>query len=369
MYKETGRILPRSEKSEHGEDFMRNKVKQLKWLFDGAPANFSWDLVAVDDGCPEKPSSAEVASGIIKSEGWDNVKVMKLQDGINAGNPVAKMKSTKDSRKGGAILYGLYECGQAGHGEKEHIVLYTDSDLSANLGMSGLLCHNIVAEGHPISCGHRYGEAGSILVKSEGAVGEPEATGGKPDKMIIVFRHWARGVAMPCIAQVKDTQCGFKAFKAKPLLQILPDVTSYTETFDVELLIRACTTIPSGSIFRRSKGIGVVPILFVEDFEASTMASSKQVGGKLEPGDAHLEMIQQIMAIHDSLMKTMAGANKPEILRQDDALMGFLRGLDLPAYKKLIAALIEADAELPPAEKNDMFARTYRLDDLKKWKN
>eukprot|EP00927_Polykrikos_kofoidii_P026852 TRINITY_DN2383_c0_g1_i3.p1 TRINITY_DN2383_c0_g1~~TRINITY_DN2383_c0_g1_i3.p1 ORF type:complete len:494 (+),score=92.34 TRINITY_DN2383_c0_g1_i3:45-1526(+) len=360
MYKETGRIKPKAE-CEHGEDFLRNKVKQLTWLFEGAPANFSWDIVAVDDGCPDAPPSWEVAQGIIASEGWKNVRVLKLQDGIDAKSPVAKMEKTSDSRKGGAILYGLHEVAKEGCGDKEHIVLYTDSDLSANCAMSGLLCSNIVAKGHPISCGHRYGEVGSLLVKENGAVGEPQATGGKPDKMIIVFRHWARGMVIPCLAQVKDTQCGFKAFLAKPLLKILPDVTSYNETFDVDLLIRACTTVESGS-----KGIGVVPIIFTEDFAASTMASSQQVGGKLEPGAAHLKMVHQILAIRDTLVMSMPGGSDPGILGQDEALLSFLRGLDVPQYKSLVTALIEEDNALPEAERNVMFERTYELAKLQK---
>lgn len=361
MYKETGRILPSSE-CEHGEDFLRNKVKQLKWLFDGAPSSaFSWELVGVDDGCPAHPPSWVVAQGIINSEQWSNVRVIKLQDGIDDKSPVAKMKSTNDSRKGGAILHGLYEMGKEDKGGKEHIVLYTDADLSANCAMSGLLCSNIGEHGYPISCGHRYGEPGALLVKDNGAVGEPSATGDKPDKMIILFRHWVRGQVIPCLSQVKDTQCGFKAFRIKQIMDILPDVTSYNATFDVELLIRACTTAKDGS-----KAIGVVPLVFTEDFAASTMATSQQVGGKLEPGKGHLEMIQQILAIRDNLVKSMPGAQSPSILSQDEKLLSFLRGLDLAQYKSIINSLTKEDSALPEAQRNVLFDRTFEMAKLQK---
>lgn len=354
MYGETARIKPKSQESPHGEDFLRQKVKQVAWLFDGAPANFSWDIVAVDDGCPDQPSSTDVAKAIIEQEGWSNVRVIKLQDGIDKASPVANMGSTKDSRKGGSILYGLFEEATAGRGAKEHIIMYTDSDLSANCAMSGLLCANIVTDGHPISCGHRYGEPGALLIKDEGATKEPEATGGKPDKMIILFRHWVRGQVIPCVSMVKDTQCGFKAFRARGLPQILPDVANKQASFDVELLIRACSQLEKGS-----KGIGVVPIVFTEDFAASTMASSKQVGGKLEPGPAHLKMVTDIVDIRNTIAGSMAGAEA--LVTSDEALLAFLGGLELEHYKALISRLTEQDAALPAEQRDAMFDRAYTL--------
>ena len=51
VYKEHHRIL-RPEEHDSGEDFLRRKVAQLNWLASSSP-KFSWELVAVDDGCPE----------------------------------------------------------------------------------------------------------------------------------------------------------------------------------------------------------------------------------------------------------------------------------------------------------------------------
>jgi hypothetical protein len=47
VYKENIRILPR-DAHPHGEDFLRRKLAQLRWLFDGTP--HTWDLTVVDDG-------------------------------------------------------------------------------------------------------------------------------------------------------------------------------------------------------------------------------------------------------------------------------------------------------------------------------
>ena len=44
-------------------------------------------------------------------------------------------------------MYALYEEATAGRGDKEHILMYTDADLSANCAMSGLLCANIMNDG------------------------------------------------------------------------------------------------------------------------------------------------------------------------------------------------------------------------------
>ena len=51
VYKENIRILPRVSHP-HGEDFVRRKLEQLRWLF-GPTSRHSWDLTIVDDGCPD----------------------------------------------------------------------------------------------------------------------------------------------------------------------------------------------------------------------------------------------------------------------------------------------------------------------------
>ncbi len=50
MYKEHNRILTGAEHPA-GEDFLRRKESQLKWLFEGE-VDKTWELVFVDDGCP-----------------------------------------------------------------------------------------------------------------------------------------------------------------------------------------------------------------------------------------------------------------------------------------------------------------------------
>src|ERR1051326_9041891 len=68
MYGETGRMLPRT-KHPHGEDFVRAKVRQLDWLTDGLPG-VTWSIVACDDGCTDRPSSADLMTSIAAAEGY-----------------------------------------------------------------------------------------------------------------------------------------------------------------------------------------------------------------------------------------------------------------------------------------------------------
>ena len=65
--------------------------------------------------------------------------------------------------------------------------------------------------------GQRYGIDGAVLVQADGPVTEPHSTGDKPDKIIILFRHFVRASPTPPPALVLDTQAGFKAFDGAAL--------------------------------------------------------------------------------------------------------------------------------------------------------
>jgi len=62
VYKEHNRIKKNSEHP-HGEDFLLKKVNQMEWLFKDQ-ANINWELIIVDDGCPE--DSGKIAQSIIE---------------------------------------------------------------------------------------------------------------------------------------------------------------------------------------------------------------------------------------------------------------------------------------------------------------
>lgn len=325
MYGETGRMANRRDHP-HGEDFVRAKVRQLDWLTAGLD-DVTWDIVACDDGCPDRPSSAEAMTDIITEEGYRNVRVIRLADVITGTGPgtdhLRELTSTDQSRKGGSILAALAAAVDQPR-DTRHVVCYTDADLSANLAQLGSLAAPILDKDAAGVLGQRYGMPGAVLVKADGPVEEPHSTGDKPDKLIILFRHYVRALLIPDLAHVLDTQAGFKAFDAAALRPVLAEMTSFDETFDVELLIHLAQRHGPASI-------AVEPIVFTEDFAATNFPS-------VDPGARHLAMVRQVVDLHERFVAPVAPATG-----EAADLLGFLRELDLDGYVRLIGGLRASD--------------------------
>ncbi|WP_181781637.1 hypothetical protein [Pseudonocardia pini] len=335
MYGETGRMATRAEHP-HGEDFVRVKVQQLDWLTAGLPG-VTWSILAVDDGCPDQPSSSEMMAGTAVAEGYPTeghraVAVIRLADVIAHGPSIGPafdaLTSPDQSRKGGSILAGLATAVRAGT-EARHVVCYTDADLSANLALLGSLAAPIVeGDGVVAALGQRYGMDGAVLVKADGPSVEPHSTGDKPDKLIVLFRHFVRAVLVPDLAHVLDTQAGFKAFAADALGPVLGRMTSFNETFDVELLILLAQIYGA-------QALAVEPIVFTEDFAATNFPS-------VDPGQRHLTMVSQVVEVYDRLVAPVAPASG-----EAAQLLDLLRTLDLDGYVRLIEQLRADDAGDP----------------------
>ena len=336
MYGETGRMVPR-EAHPHGEDFVRAKVRQLDWLTGGLP-NVTWDIIACDDGCPDEPSSADLMMEIAAAEGYPaeghrSVTVIRLAEVIEGDisiNPAFdQLTSTEQSRKGGSILAGLAaavgtEPARA-NGAGRHLVCYTDADLSANLAQLGSLAAPVAtADGVAGALGQRYGIEGAVLVRADGPVTEPHSTGDKPDKIIILFRHFVRATLIPSLAHVLDTQAGFKVFDGAALGPALRQMTSFNETFDVELLIHLAQHYGAAAL-------AVEPIVFTEDFAATKFPS-------VDPGARHLAMVNQVVELYDRLVAPVA-----PVTGEAAGLLDLLRTLDLDDYVTLIEQLRAED--------------------------
>jgi hypothetical protein len=79
-------MVPRAAARPHGEDFVRAKVRQLDWLTGGLPG-VTWSIIACDDGCPDRPSSADLMTGIAAAGGYPrtghrSVTVLRLAEVI-----------------------------------------------------------------------------------------------------------------------------------------------------------------------------------------------------------------------------------------------------------------------------------------------
>jgi hypothetical protein len=336
MYGETGRMVPRAEHP-HGEDFVRTKVRQLDWLTGGLPG-VTWSIIACDDGCPDRPSSADLMTDIAAAEGYPmeghrSVTVLRLADVIGSDISISpafdQLTSTDQSRKGGSILAGMAAAVRTGpppaNGDARHVVCYTDADLSANLAQLGSLAAPVAA-GDKVAgaLGQRYGLEGAVLIRPDGPVTEPDSTGGKPDKIIVLFRHFVRATLIPAVAHVLDTQAGFKAFDAAALSPAIGQMTSFNETFDVELLVHLAQLYGP-------RALAVEPIVFTEDFAATNFPS-------VAPGQRTLAMVTQIVELYDRLVAPVA-----PVTGEAADLLTLLKTLDLDGYVTLIEQLRAED--------------------------
>jgi hypothetical protein len=336
MYGETGRMVPRAEHP-HGEDFVRAKVRQLDWLTGGLPG-VTWSIIACDDGCPDRPSSADLMTDIAAAEGYPteghrSVTVLRLAELIGGDVSISpafdRLTSTDQSRKGGSILAGLATAVRTGparaNGAGRHVVGYTDADLSANLAQLGSLAAPVVAGDEVAGAlGQRYGIEGAVLVRADGPVTEPHSTGDKPDKIIILFRHFVRALLIPSLAHVLDTQAGFKVFDAAALGPAIGQMTSFNETFDVELLIHLAQHYGP-------QALAVEPIVFTEDFAATNFPS-------VTPGPRHLAMVQQVVDLYDRFIAPIA-----PVTGEAADLLALIRTLDLDGYVTVIEQLRAED--------------------------
>ena len=237
MYNEHNRIRPKSRDNPNGEDFIRRKMKQLEWLFNQSSVNF--DMLLVDDGCPN--GSGAIAEEIVRIEGFNNVRVLFIEDGIRSRSPVLKgLRSSGDSRKGGSIQFGM-EQAIDGHPAKDgpHVIVYTDADMAAPVNQIGLLL-KLQNDQTMVSVGTRY-DTGSVCRGPWGKDGKVQGLT-EFDRRMVGLRGVLFRKLFPQTGNITDTQCSLKAFDARVLRKILLKVEERTFSFDIELLVLAAAT-------------------------------------------------------------------------------------------------------------------------------
>lgn len=264
MYKEHLRILPRTAQNPVGEDFLRRKVQQLEWLTRDNSL-ISWRILAVDDGCPD--GSGRIAERITRETGLtERIEVLFLADAIDRREPVTRpLTDTSQSQKGGSILLGMERA--VHQSEANHVVLFTDADLSTHLGQTGLLLKPILWGTATVAIGSRR-ESTSVVVKQ----GRRNTRG----KLFIYL--WKQ--LLPTLQTVVDTQCGFKAFRADTVPEIVMESLEKGFAFDIELLLRSELATPGA--------VGLVPIAWIDSEAASTTTD-------LEP---YLPMLRSIVSFY-----------------------------------------------------------------------
>ncbi len=239
--------------SEHdfGEDFLAQKLRQLGWLC-GDQTRHRFELLIVDDGCPY--GSGRLIERRLRMNHADApARVHFLAEAIEAELPVvADMAGTDESRKGGAIHYGLFEATRKP--KRGQVIVYTDADLSTHLGQAGLLVEGLDRPGRLIAAGSRR-DARSVVVKSE----ERSARGR------LFMYLWKQ--LLPELAYIDDSQCGFKALSAPVARHLIGSGRPPSErglAFDLELLLAAERVSP--------RATAAVPIAWIDSEAASTTA-------------------------------------------------------------------------------------------------
>lgn len=305
VYKEHVRILSR-EDHPHGEDFLRRKLRQLDWLFSGT--EHSWDLRVVDDGCPE--GSGDRAAAVLEAEqAGEQARVLHLRHAIEAGlPPVHGLSSVDESRKGGSIRYGIWDALRAP--QPNHVVLYTDADLSSHLGQAGLLLDPLVRDAAQAAVGSRR-EPLSVVVK--------QGTRNTRGKLFIYL--WKRMI--PHLRSVVDTQCGFKAFTAGAVRDWTVTALESGFAFDIELLLRVHQKAPDSVV--------TVPIAWIDSDAQSTTA-------ELEP---YLDMLKMVAGFYRVYLPRE---------RTAEGFARFVDALDQDAFDRLVEAIPEQIAKGDPTE-------------------
>ena len=310
VYKEHNRILKNSEHP-HGEDFLSRKVKQLQWLFENQPL-VSWELIIVDDGCPE--GSGNIAQEIIEKNKWDDkVRVLFLADAIEQGHPaVESLNSTKDSQKGGSIIYGMWDAIKDKKVNNQ-IVMYTDADLSTHLGQLMLLVDPLLNKNKLVSIGSRR-EENSVVIKQ----------GVRNNRGKLFIYLWKR--LIPNLGDLVDTQCGFKAFRAEIIPYVIDAPIATKFAFDIELLLKT-ELYKEGSVVK-------VPIAWIDSEEASTTTD-------LQP--------------YLTMLKSIAKMNRKYFHKEnpDNKFVSFIESLDEDRFNKILDDIPIDITKRNPAEFTD----------------
>ena len=309
VYKEHTRIRTQEEHP-HGENFLLRKISQLQWLFADAP-NFSWDLTIVDDGCPE--NSGQIAQEILaKKYDGDNVRIYFLENAIRENLPVTQpMTATSDSQKGGGVAFGMWRAAQ--QEKPNHIILFTDADLSTHLGQIGLLADGILNQGKGAAIGSRREDA-SIVIKK----------GGRNDRGNLFIYLWTRSITN--LNYVVDTQCGFKAFRADLVRGIIGDMIEKKFAFDIELLLK--------TELRSSNEIVKVPVAWIDSEAASTTTD-------LQP---YLSMLKGMVKMYRKYL--------PQNERSE-SFAKFIESMSESQWNTLVANIPTAIIEREPADFGD----------------
>lgn len=309
MYKENNRMQKKSDHA-NGEDFINVKARQLNWLV--IDTNHTWDLIFIDDGCSE--NSGGIARDIIKRDNIPNTRVLFLEDGINKKLAGASgLGSTSDSVKGGSIQFGMWTAIQEIKAAN-HVLAYTDADLSTDLRMSGLLVDQIFNKNKSVAIGSRYLE-GSLMDSTDA-----DGMTGERIQNFVKLRNAIRSMLLFPLSKIKDTNCAFKMFTRERAQKMLADVKEKTFAFDIEFLLY--------NVLLDEHSIGRVPIVWADSNEEATSRHSK----------THLEGIKGMCRIYLNYADSLNDSNE-QMEKNKRELAEYFSNMEFDHYQKICDAM------------------------------
>jgi dolichyl-phosphate beta-glucosyltransferase len=172
---------------------------------------------------------------VVANDGsWDGT-VRVVQELTEIYPMVRLVNLQRNVGKGGAVKAGML----AARGQ---YVLFTDADQSAPIGEVDKLLERLEA-GYDIAIGSR---------RIPGA----EVEEGQAWPRALAGRLFGIGTRLLCIRGIHDTQCGIKGMTREVAQTVLPQVTSNTAIFDIEMLVVAT---------REGFRIAELPVRWVHD--------------------------------------------------------------------------------------------------------
>ncbi|MBU4311927.1 MAG: tetratricopeptide repeat protein, partial [Candidatus Omnitrophica bacterium] len=189
-----------------GRGWFRTKADQFFRELLSVNPNVRGMYVFVNDGDDSTESKSgkktcEVLNSLLEDEDYadvrDKISVLEL--------------SQEDKKRMNSVKHGALACAMRFAMDKgADIVVYTDGDLSAHLGLSGLLVDPLVNKGKGCAFGS---------IRKKGAI--VPYRGVIRNSGSVVYNWWVRLLHRPIVG-IKDTQRSFKAFKKEVLEDILP---------------------------------------------------------------------------------------------------------------------------------------------------
>ncbi|MFP4423627.1 MAG: hypothetical protein ACLFP2_00185 [Candidatus Woesearchaeota archaeon] len=212
--------------------------------------------------------------------------------------------------------------------KENHYLIYTDADLSTDLGQTGLLVDKFYNNNFHVAIGSRR-EYDSVVLKQ----------GKRNDRGKLFIYLWKR--MLPEIGYITDSQCGFKAFKADIATDIIQDTIEKKFAFDLELMLKAQHI--------RSECIAKVPVAWIDSESLSTTKTVSDETNK----DAYLAMLKAVSRMY----KHYCHRNE-----EGDSFSSLVDGLDESSWKSLLSNIPDSIRKKDPQDFSDF--NQIKADDL-----